>query len=179
MAINNSYVLELRNRLSELKLAQKNPRIFLTNYFNEFRNKIDTECQEVLTNKEKSCHEIWYYQALETQDLIIKEVNAFEQSCLRNMATNQLTNELSRSLANAISKIENKLECADELNDDGIYEIFELSLNASILVQKELFNNRSIIYFNAMQLIKYKNFGFLLIINNTYVDQYIMDLLDK
>lgn len=164
----------LINSLNDLKLANQNPKVYLCNYFTEFRNKIDLECQ-VFFKKEANLESKRSSQALERQDSIINRVNVFEKACLNNIPENQLNSDLSAKLVATISSVDSKLENVDTLKEDGLYEIFELILNASILVQTELFKNRGIIFVNTITNRKIASCGFLLVIDNTYVSQYIMD----
>lgn len=164
----------LKSSLNDLKLAHQNPRVYLSNYFTEFRNKIDRECQ-VFLKMETNLESKRSSQAFECQDSIINQVNVFEKACLNNIPKNLLNSDLSAKLEATISSVESKLENVDTLKEDGLYEIFELILNASILVQAELFTNRGIIFVNTSTNRKIASFGFLLVIDNTYVSQYIMD----
>lgn len=165
---------DLRRGLNDLKLACQNPRVYLSNYFTEFRNKIDLECQ-VFLKKETNLESKRYSQALEYQDSIINQVNAFEKACCNNIPKNQLNSDLSMKLEAKISNIESKLENYDKLKEDRVYEIFELVLNGLTMVQTELFKNTGIIFVSNKTNRKLASFGLLLMICNTYVSQYIMD----
>ena len=124
--------------LDELKLLT-NPRIFLANYFDDFRNQIDIACELFLTDhdfeKRKDIAQIQY-----AHSLMINEVNTFEQELLDNLLNNYAAKEELLRIFETIEKIES----------DSHQLISGMLLDA----EKVIFMNQGIIFLSKDQLKK-------------------------
>ena len=67
--------------LDTLKKITEFPNLYLADYFNDLRNKVDKECdpkqQELQNDKEKKRNELWKQ--------MITKIDSFEKNCIRKI----------------------------------------------------------------------------------------------
>ncbi len=74
---------EDRNVLNNYELAILSPKLFLSEYFDQIENKIDS-CTEVLKYKHANNEEV-NIQLDETRDNMFKEIEVFRNKCYNNI----------------------------------------------------------------------------------------------
>lgn len=155
----------LRSKLSELKSAVNNPKLFIVDYLYETRNEIDIECETYLSKAGVQLEE--REKALQQREEIIKEVDLFEKKCLTNVETLQFG-------PTDLNQLENKLDSLD-LMDAKAISIVERDLNCALIQrQKLLFMEQGLFFLNknyCKRLEEYPEllFGVLIIVEDEYL----------
>ena len=166
---------KINERLDNLKFLIEIPRLYIANYFQELRNRIDILAAERCFNptNEKNKHELnvnWAH--------IIKKIDLFENESLRKMPSNTMTNATIAELVNEALVLINQIETNKADLDEIVNFEYEKALNN---IEKKLnrifFLNRTILFLERKdckipQLFSKMNmntsFGKLIIIINKY-----------
>ena len=153
---------ELKEKLNKLRLLDKRPRLFIVEYFDNIRNKIDIECETFLTRHAGSDEE--RDKAIQQQTEMIKEVDLFEKKCFSNLGSVQFSSI-------DFDKMQARIESLDMNNKDAVLKA-ENELE-SILFQREktLLMEQEIGFLNN-KIIKEKTltlFGAIFIVMDEYV----------
>ena len=142
---------ELSERLNDLQFMLENPRLYLTNFFEDIRNQIDQETNELILNNEKKTTlndadqknklDKLNSNVLDWTLLIIEKVKEKESQSLSMITPDfKFSSNLQAKVEKTIQSYKTILSEKKELKD----------LEASILrntveLQKILFNNESIV----------------------------------
>ena len=126
---------EILDQTNELKQMQKFPRFHLSKYFDELKNEID------LKYAVKQDEQVKYLE-------IIKNIELFEQDAYKN----------SKSF-NTFDKEIKLIE--DKLNDSNLNEITQLIDELKYKIEKEIFLNKSIFF--------YEEYSLLIILNDEFI----------
>lgn len=159
--------------IDELKLMYEVPRLHLSNYFDNIRTEIDIsyakkELNESDTNLKFEINKNW------TQ--LIDKVNKFEFDCLRLKITNDFNIDFKQ-------QIDEKFKLIPITNNTD-YMISYIKF----LIEKTIFNNKTIMYLNREQMISYSplffktidastSAGRLVIITNEYLGSNLVEYL--
>ena len=129
----------IQTSLSELKSIIKQPRVYLTSYFDDLCNQIDTESIAYLEkfNDDEELKE----SIIENQAHMINEVKSFESKCLSN--TEYLNNEIKNI---DISEFENQLESFDFNSEDMNINLMKSVSDLLIDVRKRIFMRSGIVF---------------------------------
>lgn len=139
---------QIKSELEELKIMQKHPKIYLSNYFNDLLSKIYLEFIIKEEIKQK-----W---------LEIKEkIQLFESKSLEQIKP-------FTTFDNEIDSIEEKLQN----NSIDLEQAVKLIDDLKLKIEKILFSNKTILFMNDYGLEKK---SFLLIINDEYLRKSIID----
>ena len=143
------------DQIDELKQMQKFPRFHLSKYFDDLKNEIDLKYALKLDEQVK------YLE-------IIKNIELFEQDAYKKCKS-------FNTYDNDIKLIENKLKVFN------FVAITELIHELKYKIEKELFSNKSIFFYD-----KGTKYSFLVIINDEYIRKnncveyyYMLKLLTK
>ena len=161
----------LENILVDLKLANDNPRLYLTNYFSDLQNRIDIDCLRYANNF-ADCADKY----LEHAERMINEIKQFEHQCLLNFnRTDQLDELVIRKVTRALS--------SSSVDNVNLKEISELLVDAMSAIQRQLFLNRGVLYLvndkaelRAKNVHRFQTFGVVLVIDDEFISQFIFDL---
>jgi len=170
--MNKNKLNDLRIYLNELKLAFKNPRLYIANYFDELQNQIDVDFelfqQKVLGHKEDKfdqdlknlIHSENSQQANETDEVILNrareqlelmtdQVKQARLSCYTHLKTDQFNDNLLMNIAfmskrtkYVIDTVESFIIKSSDLEQDE--KIYELSE----LVEDTLINIQKALFLN-------------------------------
>ena len=159
---------KLKEILADLKILIEIPRLYLANYFQELRNRIDLLAVERCFNEtnEKELNANW--------TLIIKKIASFEKECFRKMPTNQFSKDVASDALNLVNQIESKMSDFDGM---ALFDYEKILANETIKLQRILFLNRTIIFLERkdckmIELFSKMNmntsFGKLVIVKNKF-----------
>ncbi len=145
------------DKLEEIHLELKstaNSRIYLVSYFDEIRNQIDVECETYLSKidsrikLDQDKREKQKEKAIEQQQEFIKEVDLFQQECLKNLGADPIE-PLN------FEELERRLNSVNLKNNNSVLEL-EKELYCTLYNRKKLiFMNKGILF---LSLEKYKKF---------------------
>ena len=153
---------QMLQKLQDLKLIIEMPKLYLANYFQNLRNKVDKYMfsKQILHNndieKKNELNQIWVE--------MISKIDSFEKQCTKNI--DDLQSNVNRIEEIRIT-LDNQNEATNlQLIEDKIQEEeFELF--------KKLFKNRTIIF---EDIFGKKDHKILLIVNDEY---FIWTIIDK
>ncbi len=131
----------IKDQIDEFKQMQKFPRFHLSNYFDELKRQIDLKYVLNFNEKDK------YLE-------IIKNIELFEQEAYKKCKP-------INTFDNEINSIEN------ELNDLNLIEIEQLIDELKFKIEKVLFSNKSIFF--------YEEYSLLIILNDEYIRKKCID----
>jgi len=126
--------LELQGLLKQLELAVKQPRLYISQYFDDLKNQIDIKCCQFLdeTNRER---------VYEHQSKLIGKVNEFESLCLKHY-NEDVIDRFHMEIQNTDDEIKNKSDfSAVEL--DQIEKLLSTKL---LNIDKALFQNKCMFF---------------------------------
>ena len=157
MKILNKLLFLEMDKLEEIHLELKstaNSRIYLVSYFDEIRNQIDVECETYLSKidsrikLDQGKREKQKEKAIEQQQEFIKEVDLFQQECLKNLGTHPIE-PLN------LEDLERRLNSVNLKNNNSVLEL-EKDFYCTLYNRKKLiFMNKGILF---LSLEKYKKF---------------------
>ena len=145
---------ELENNLKELKFAYKQPRLFLSNYFNELKNKINFECNQFAVNNQN-------------RKEMLSKVESFEVHCLscEKSLNNYENKQKLETIEEKINKFMGKEQEANEIK---------------LLIKNEEFKfKRSLFLDKTIDFLKNLNNNQLIIINDEYFSQNCLESLNQ
>jgi Leucine-rich repeat (LRR) protein len=131
----------IMDQIDELKQMQNFPRFYLSNYFDELKNQID------LKYALKQDEQVKYLE-------IIKNIESFEQEAYKKCKS-----------FNTFDKEIKSIE--DKLNDLNLNEITQLIDELKYKIEKEIFLNKSIFF--------YEEYSLLIILNDIYIRKKSID----
>ena len=120
----------LHNELNHLKSAFEAPRMYLAEYFDEFKNKVDIECEIfskaiISQDGDQKASEV-LNQARLDQSVIVEEIKFHEQACLENMPTNEFESTFRQQFENMIRSLEVKFENKADSSPWGLQEMWQM-----------------------------------------------------
>ena len=165
--VENEVYLGLKKKLDQFKKAIQSPRLYLADYFDTIKNKIDIEAEKVLEKSFQSSTKT-DEQKYANQNVInsnrkqmLDEVNKLEAKCFDNLTNEQL--ETVEKLLNdvecyekMIEDLENKQANLDpDIFDDECLNLYQL-INASFYaLEKKIRLSSSLIFLNVSEFQKY------------------------
>ena len=173
--MNTKSIDALKSDVNQIKSALQVPSLYVYHHFDELKNEIDIACQRKLESQNNET------KHLEDQELIIKEVQAFEKACMSSLVDGQFESELFESLTASISQIEESLANVVPSELIGISKIQEQISETFFTIQKRVFLNRTMKFLtNESSFVKESAFsvsqcllGSLVVIEDEYVaDEY-------
>jgi hypothetical protein len=169
---------KLHSSLVELKLIFEFPKEYLTHYFKNLKNKVDSSALSLLslykTNK------IIIDKINGCWELIINRIKQFEQECLGNLSLMNNISDENSSSAQRIKQIEVKLNNLNENMPNSALE--QLLHDEFIKLEKIVFQNKCLLYFddrNGTELMRDLPcfyIGKLIYVSNEYFDQEKVEL---
>ena len=80
--------IESMEIFSQLKSIYNSPKLYLVNFFEDIRNRIDVQCQVFLNNIDLD--NLTKEKALQQQQDMIDQVDLFQSRCLANLESNHI-----------------------------------------------------------------------------------------
>ena len=158
---------DLKKKYDELKAIVDHPKLYLVNCFDEIRNEIDIECAKYL-DKKNLAQEL-KEKAIEQQQEMIDELEAFQRQCLANRNCSN-PNDQSQ-----LDELEQRLKFVDK---NGVSDL-EKDLTCAIYNRKKmLFMNQGVIFNTTNEhkkLLIYRSnfrdilFGLLILIEDEFL----------
>ena len=166
---------QLRSDLNDLKQSLKSPSIYIANYFSNLINEIDIECESFIQKQEikktEQTSRRLALKATENQDLIIKEVKAFEKLCIAELNLNGLDTKLLHDVTKSIQIIESQID----QNESKLQELDGIAYDLLVRIQRVLFLNKGILFVSRENRINKdaslinKSFGALVIVEDDFI----------
>ena len=137
----------LKSDLNELNEAFKRPRIYLVEYFNNLRSRIDIDCELFI-----QANVNLRFEVIKQQTFMVNELDKLEQVCLKNLPTDHLKDDVNEKIKKNISTIQSELKLLDAQNGQILNRIDELIYRTWTLLEKELFSNTTVMYLSREDL---------------------------
>ena len=143
----------LRNQFEQLNLLYQFPRLYLHKYFNDMKTRIDI----TFVKKERILIDDQLKEELNNNWFdMLQKVNQFEQDCLRKL-TMKFDPETNRNIQLISDRIRN-----NESNQD----LYDLINDQIANIERVLFLNKTILFFEKLNQEETAIFGTLIIITN-------------
>lgn len=183
------YLNQLNEDLTDLKSIVANPKIYLLEYFAQFKNNIDIEAQNLAIEykKEPEC----VRQAIfDDQSSIINQVEDFEVETLKNLSATPVSENLLNKANERIAiidtnllRIKNDFKRTTDFNNDldHLIDKMELMLHKIALeVNSAILSNRTLIFIENIRFkkkfdAKSLNLGKLVVIKDAYISKQSID----
>ena len=166
MSVGKTPSKKLDSILNDLEKLLASPSLYLSEYFSNLRSDVDIQCELCIHENELNRNEV-----IKLQTRLISEINKFETTC-----TFTISDELIKQMRSSIEGINLDLSHDSLLSNNKIAEIIETSERIIELVQKELFNNKSIIYQKDGINLEL-NTGILIFVDEQFISQRAFDNL--
>lgn len=156
---------QLRINLEQLKSALEEPKLYIFNFLENLKAKIDIKTQQAL-DKQLINEE----QLIKNQEIMINNIMEFQELCLSKLLEQNLS---QTDLQSTIEEIESDLDNESETVDN---EDIEKSIsNALFDIQRILFQNKSIHYVEPGKTSYLSNriekhLGILILIEDDFID---------
>ena len=163
----------LKSDLNNLKSVIKSPRLYLSDYFTELRNKIDIQCETTIRKAVEKTRE-----QLEHQSLLIEEVNSFEKECFLRLDKNGLlSNAILKQVKTLMTTIESNYKSGALDTGPKLNEIKSLLDEIISDMHKTLFIARGIVFLANEFLATFipgienqlETFGLLVIVEDEFI----------
>lgn len=174
--LNKSQIDDLTDELEAFKSMFQFPKLYLSNFFSELRNKIDVTFLTKINNEldygiKDDLNENWIE--------IIDHLNSFETQCSSNQRTNKFNIQVTKETNLEIGKIENLLA---NFKLDSYDLVLEMINEQNFKIKKLLFLNKTIVFLGENKYASLtkkftKKFnarttaGILLIVSDEYINQ--------
>ncbi len=145
---------ELENNLKELKFAYKQPKLFLSNYFNDLKSNIDFECNQFAVSNQN-------------RNEMLFKTESFEVYCLscQKSLNNYENDQKLETIEEKINKFMGKEQEANEIK--------------SLVKNEEFKFKRSLFLDKTIAFLKNLNNNHLIIINDEYFSQDCLESLNQ
>ena len=135
-----------------IKTALNNPRLYVSIYCDEIRNRIDLDTIEIekkLVPESKLTEELF-----SSQEAMINQVKVFEKDCLSELGkkgTNDLFN--GGEIQNMVNAIEQKTDAITDSMDISIYDdVNRLMENFITHIQEKVFIKEGLVFMSSKEL---------------------------
>ena len=163
---------KLRVDFEQLKIAFKNPKLYIANYCDELRNCIDlatleTEMKLISMNNRTN-------EFTQSQNEMINQTKSFEDECQRKLLEKDIfdTDYISTT-KERIDEIENKIENIDNSIDIPGLDYLEFLIESCIDdIHAKIFIKKGLVFLSSSQLdseYKEKPFNKLLIVKDLFI----------
>lgn len=150
----------LKEKLNELRSLERDPEIFLKNYFKNIRNQITNECETFLIEKCESSEE--RENAISQREEMIKETENFELRCrCANLGRGQYSQD--------IDSLQNKLKNINIRDDREVSEAEGDFESAIYSRKKNLLMHKGVVFFEMTEKSPLALFGALIQVEDEYV----------
>lgn len=168
----NSRLEYLNLQFEELKYVFNSPGLFLSAFFDDLKNQIDTECEKFLVSQKDSEID----RVLEYQIQIIHTVNLFERDCFKELSNNESTEFFANHIEKFISDIEGII--SKEMSSNDLRRAEELIYNCLLEIHRQIFRNKAIVFLSKETcFLEIKSFGVLLFIEDEFIGKREMEIL--
>jgi hypothetical protein len=139
--LNKSQIDDLTDELEAFKSMFQFPKLYLSNFFSELRNKIDVTFLTKISNEldfvvKDDLNENWIE--------MIDHLNSFETECSSSQRTNKFNIQITKETNIEVKKIEDLLADFKQESYDLIQEMIN---EQSFKIKKLLFLNKTIVFF--------------------------------
>jgi hypothetical protein len=148
--------------ITQIKLIIQNPRIYLSNYFDDLKNLIDLEYFEtILRDRIDKNSQV---DLCKRHQEITEKLNQVQIECFQNFPLSQINVEIFNQIKTFLNNIES--QNIDNLNQ-SIYENL-------MKLQKILFSNKSLIFLKKKDIPDLKSFGLLICVEDQFMNNTII-----
>ncbi len=126
--------------LDKSRLAVKNPRIYVIQYFEELINQIDVHCQKTL-------NEFNNKRIVQQQTDMVEKAKEFESYCIYKLEDTP-NEDKSRDLKIIIDQIEKDLE-KQQITEIDLENIYWILLNELLEIEKDFFQGKTMLFLKA------------------------------
>ena len=128
----------LRSDFEEIKYLLDNPKVYISNYCDELRNRIDLatiEMEKKIASENKLTDKLFL-----TQDRMINKIKLFEKDCQSELTKKEMNDQTNMDeIRNMINVIEQKTETITDSMDLSFFEnMIVLIENCIILIQDKM-----------------------------------------
>ena len=142
----------LRSEFEELKSSIDNPRVYVSNYCDELRKRIDLamiemEMKPIAENKSRE-------KLLLTQETMINETKIFEKDCYNELINKRINyqNEMNQ-FQNMITEIEQKIKrISDSMDISVLNDVNILNENCIANMKEKIFIKRGLVFMSSNEL---------------------------
>lgn len=183
------YLNQLNEDLTDLKSIVANPKIYLLEYFAQFKNNIDIEAQNLAIEHKKEPESV--RQAIfDDQSAIINQVEDFEVETFKNLSATPVSENLLNKANKCITiidtnllRIKNDFKRTTDFNNDldHLIDKTELMLHKIALeINSAILSNRTLIFIENIRFkkkfdAKSLNLGKLIVIKDEYISKQSID----
>ena len=150
----NSKVLfdKLRSDYELIKTTLNNPRVYVSMYCDELRNRIDLatiELENKLVSKSKLTEELF-----SSQEAMINQIKMFEKDCLCELVKKVTKDHMdSDDVQNMINEINQKTKMLTDSMDISIYDdVNRLMENFITHIQEKVFIKEGLVFMSSKEL---------------------------
>ena len=175
---------KLEQKIKELKLAKESPKIFLENFFSEFRRKLNMVIEILIQQKENNIN---HEKMNEEKMIFLEKTNQFEQECIKNAFESRFIHskivnfKLDDSynlnkIFQSIEKFESKLKKLNNPKATKKFDYIEIKRLEKEIDEK--FNALGTIYFLNKTII-FKEFDITFLGKLVCIDEYLSDRFSR